>query len=130
MNDATNWPITLENESNSDAAVFATTATNTTASATSGIAPDAHFLSSGLKLDTGIFLKGNINNMADKDTIDTTPSPDEPNYNTADAATQDAGSTESNSSFSLINHKLAPYSITTTKNQKKKEKKIDDKVTI
>ena len=46
------------------------------------------------------------------------------------ASAQDSGSTESYPPYSLINRKFAPYSTTTTKNQKKKENKIGDKVTI
>ena len=49
-NDATNLPVTLENESTPGAAI-------STVAATTAITPDAHFLSSGLKLDTDIFLK-------------------------------------------------------------------------
>ena len=63
-NDATDWPITLDNEYTPEDAVFdaaTTTATSasTTASAAdaSNISPAAHFLSSGLKLDTELFLK-------------------------------------------------------------------------
>ena len=65
--DATNLPVILDNGATPYSAVFA--------AATSAIATDAHFLSSGLKLDTELFSKGTIKNMADKDTIDTTPDP-------------------------------------------------------
>ena len=65
--DATDWPVTLENESTPDAAVFAAAAPAATSAAASAadtaaftIAPDSHFLSSGLKLDTEIFSKWNI----------------------------------------------------------------------
>ena len=68
--------------------------------------------------------------MADKDTIDTTPHPDTPNDDTPDASAQDTGSTDSNSSYSLRNRKISPYCTNTMKKQKKKEHKIDDKVTI
>ena len=76
-NDATKQPLTFDNESNSDSSVFAPTAPAVTASAASAavIYPDDHFLSSGIKLDTEMFSKGNINKMADKYTIGTTPAP-------------------------------------------------------
>ena len=75
-------------------------------------------------------MKGNINNIADKDTIDNTLAPVAPDADTPDADAQDAWSTDPNSPYSLRNRKFPPYSINTTINQKKKEKKIDDKVTI
>ena len=55
---------------------------------------------------------------------------DNPDADTPNASAQDSGSTESYPPYSLINRKFAPYSTTTTKNQKKKENKIGDKVTI
>ena len=61
INDATEQTITLNNEAITDAAVFDTNDPSnpaTTAATASTIAPDAHFLSSGLKLDTKLFLKG------------------------------------------------------------------------
>ena len=82
---------------------FPATATATTASTdaadASAIIPDAYFIPSGLKLYTELFKKGNINNMDDKDTIDTTPDPDTSNppyADTPDAIIQDFGSTDSN----------------------------------
>ena len=74
------------------ATVPATTAATNVTDA-SAIAPDANFLLSGLKLYTELFLKGNINNMADKDTIDTTPAH---NAYTPGILAQDSGSTDSN----------------------------------
>ena len=68
--------------------------------------------------------------MADKGPIDTTPDLDVPIADTLDAAAQYAGSTDSNSPYSLRNHKVAPYFTTTMKNQKKKENKIYDKETF
>ena len=75
------------------ATVPATTAATNVTDA-SAIAPDANFLPSGLKLYTELFLKGNINNMADKDTIDTTPAPDTNDSYTPDNSAQDAVSTD------------------------------------
>ena len=46
--------------------------------------------------------------------------PDVPGAYTPNASAQYAGSTDSNSPYSSRNCKLAPYSATTTKNQKKK----------
>ena len=123
MNNATNQPATLDNEATPDAAVFSATA------AAVAIAPDPHFLTSGLKIDTEILLNGNLNDMADKDTLNTPPATNAPDDNTPNADVQNAGSTDSSSPHSLINHKLTPYSTNTMKNQKKKEKKIDDKFT-
>ena len=114
-NDDTNQPITLNNEVTLDAAVFAAAASSTTAAAFA-IAPDAHFLSSGLKLDTELVLKGNINNMDYTDTIETTPAPDSTDSDTLNAAAQYAGSTDSNSPYSLRNCKFALYSTNTMKN--------------
>ena len=57
-NDATERPATLENEATPDTAILSATATATTSAAAAAayvISPDAHFLSSGLKLDTEIF---------------------------------------------------------------------------
>ena len=119
-NDTTGQPVTLNNESNPDTGVFSV--------ATSAIVPDSHLLSSGIKLDTELFSKGNTNNMADKDTIDTTPVPKAPDTNTPDFAAQYAGSTESNYPYSLENCKFSPYSTKYHENQKKRENKIDDKV--
>ena len=48
---ATDQPTTLHNWSNPDAAIFDTA----TLAVGAYIAPDAHFLSAGLKLDTDIF---------------------------------------------------------------------------
>ena len=108
-NDTTDWPINLNNEATPYNAVFTpATPAVTAATAAAAISPDAHFISSGIKLDTELFLKGNINNMADKDTIDTTPDPDTPSSDTPDASAQDAGSTDSNSPYSLRNRNFAP----------------------
>ena len=100
-NDATNKAndktVTPENESTVDA--------DTTASA---IAPDTHFLSSGLKLGTELFSKGNIKKIVDNDTIENTPTPDAPGYDTPDSASQYSGSNDSNSPYSLRNLKFAP----------------------
>ena len=63
----------------------------------------------------------------DKVTIDITISPDTPGADNCNASAQDAGSTDSNSPYSLRNRKFAPYSTNTMKNQKKKENKIDNK---
>ena len=113
---ATNRPITLNNESNLDNSVFSDTAPDATAVvAATDISPDAHLLPSGIKLDTQIFSKGNIKNMDDKDTIDTTTDYNVPEANTFNSATQYSGSTDSNSPYSLINRKFAPYSTSTSK---------------
>ena len=63
------------------------------------IASDANFLPSGLKLYSKLFKKGNKNNMADKDTIDTTPAPDAPDAVTPGTVAQDSGSTDFNSPY-------------------------------
>ena len=71
--------------------------------------------------------------MADKDTINTSPDhdvPDAPDADTPNDSAQDAGFADFNSPYSLRNHKFAPYSTNTMKNQENKENKIDDKVTI
>ena len=91
-NDATNQNVNLNNESTPYATIFAAASPATTTAA--AIAPDAHFLSLGLKLDTEIFLKGNTNNMADKDTIETTPVPNVTTNDKSDDASQDSVSTE------------------------------------
>ena len=93
-NGATNRLVTLDNEATPDDDGFTAAAPAASASA---IDPDAHFLSSGLKLDIEIFLKENIKNMADKDTIGTNPAPDSPGSDTPDSASQYAGSADSNS---------------------------------
>ena len=130
LNDSTNWPISPDNEATLDAAIFSASIVTATVSNVSDIAPDAHFLSSGLKLDTALFSKGGINNIADKYIIDTTPYPDAPGAEYPDAAVQDDGSIDSNSPYSARNHKFPPYSTNTIENQKRKGNKIDDKVTI
>ena len=68
-NYVTDQPITLDNEATPNAVFFAVA---------TAITPDSYLLPSGLKLDTGIFFKRNIKNMADKDKIDTTPTPTHP----------------------------------------------------
>ena len=70
------------------------------------------------------------NKIYDKVTINTTPFPDVPGSDTPNASAQDYGSADSNSPYSLRNHKVALYSTTTMKNQKKKENKIYDKETF
>ena len=52
------------------------------------------------KLGTELFSRGNVKNMADKDTIDTTPDHDSPNADTLGVASQDADSTDSNFPYS------------------------------
>ena len=73
-NKTTNQPVTLYNEATLDTAIFA----SATPAAASSVAPYDHFLSSGLKLDTKLFSQGNINNVVDKGTIYSTPSPGAP----------------------------------------------------
>ena len=114
VNNTNNQHVAPDNEATPYAADFSAAAPV----ATAAISPYAHFLSSGLKLDTELFSKGSINNMAYKDTINTTPVPNAPDSDTPDASAQYAGSTDSSSPYSLINRKF------------KKEKKIYDKVTI
>ena len=120
-NKTTNQPVTLKNEATPDAAFFA---------AAIVISPYAHLLSSGLKLDTELFSKKYINKMADNNKISATSDPDAPDADNPNSLSQDSGSTDSNSPYSLINRKFAPYSTNTIKNQRKEENKIDDKVTI
>ena len=66
-NDASKRPVTLNNSATLDAAVFVTAYTVASdvaaTAATATIVPDSYLLSSGLKLDTELFSKGNINNM-------------------------------------------------------------------
>ena len=109
-NNATNQPVTLENEDTPGFAVFAAANPAATAAAVDAttIAPDSHFLSHGIKLDTELFSKGNIKNMADKDKFDVSPDPDLPNADTPDASAQDSGSTDSNYPYSFINSKFLP----------------------
>ena len=66
----------------------------------------------------------------DKLKIYTPPSPNAPNTDTTNDSTQDYGSTNSYLPYSLRNRKIPPCSTNTTNNQKNKEKKIDNKVTI
>ena len=68
--------------------------------------------------------------MVYKDTIDITPAHESCEADTLDADSQDAGSTDYNSPYSLRNLKLPPYFTNTMKNQKNKENKIDDKYTF
>ena len=106
-NEATNQTSTLDHEATIDAIFFASVAPAATATAVvSTISPDDHFLSSGLKMDTEIFSKGSINIMANRDTIDTTPSPDAPDGDSSDDAAQDSGYTDSYSPHSFINNKF------------------------
>ena len=68
------------------------------------------------------------NKLDDKVTIETLPAPDAPITDTHNDYAKDSVSTNSYIPYSLINCKFAPYSTNTMKNQKKKENKIDDKV--
>ena len=95
MQNYTNQPVTLDNESTLDAAAFSDAAPATSAA----IALDAHFISSGIKLDIEIFPKGNIKKMVDKETTDTTPAPESHDADTPDTYAQDSGSTDSNSPY-------------------------------
>ena len=129
MKNTTNQPVTINNETNPHAAIFSASLAVTA----SAIAPDVHFLSSGLKLDTDIFSKGNINHLNNKDTIDTTPDPYAPEDDTSNASSQDYSSIESSLPYSLRNFKFAHYCTNTTntmKNRKKKENKTDENFTI
>ena len=60
-----NQPINLGNKATPDSSVFAAAATVASAASASANAPDTNSLSSGIKLDTEIFLKWSINNMDD-----------------------------------------------------------------
>ena len=60
-NSAIGKSVNINNESNTDVEVFsADAATTISAASASAINPDAHFLSSGLKLDNKIFSEGRI----------------------------------------------------------------------
>ena len=74
--------------------------------------------------------KNKLKKIDDKVTIEPPPSPDAPDTNTINASAQDNGSTNSFLPYSSRNCKFTSYSTNTTKNQKKREMKIDDKVTI
>ena len=136
VNDPTNQPVNLNAEYTPDTTTFtaaaaAPTGSAPTAATTSAIAPDDYLPSSGLKMDTELFSKGNIKNMADKYTTGTTPDYDAPNADNPDAYAQDYGFTDSNSPYSLRNRKFTPYyTDTTTPPTSKKEEKNYDKVTI
>ena len=106
-NNATNQPISLKNDAIQYASVF-NVATPSDTAAASTIALDAYFLSSRLKLDNEIFSKGNINHMADEDTLYTTSDPNAPNNDTSNASAQDSVSTDFNSPYSLINSQICP----------------------
>ena len=95
----TNQPVTLKNEATPDAAFFA---------AAIVISPYAHLLSSGLKLDTELFSKKYINKMADNNKISATSDPDAPDADNPNSLSQDSGSTDSNSPYSLRNCKVVP----------------------
>ena len=75
VNNTNNQHVAPDNEATPYAADFSAAAPV----ATAAISPYAHFLSSGLKLDTELFSKGSINNMAYKDTIDITAALMHPN---------------------------------------------------
>ena len=66
----------------------------------------------------------------DKVTINNTLYQNAPGTDTPNASAQYAGSADSNSPYSLGNCKFAAYSITTMKNQKKKENQTYDKGTF
>ena len=72
-NNTTHQTINIKNQSTPDATISNTS--NPSAYAAADIAPNANSLSLGLKTDTDIFLKGNVNNMANKDKINTNPDP-------------------------------------------------------
>ena len=110
-NIATNQTATLENEATPDVTIFFAAYSVTTpaaAVAISAIDPDPHFLLSGLKLDTDLFLKGTINIMDDKETVNNTPASNTPDADNPDTAAQNSGSTDSNTPYSLRQWKLAP----------------------
>ena len=114
-NDAVNNPAdqSVTIKATPDTAVFPVAAPSATAV---DISPDNHFLSSEIKMDTELFLKGDIKKMADKEKIDATPDPNAPDDHTPNTADQDDGSTDSNYPYLLINRKFAPYSTNTMKN--------------
>ena len=74
--------------------------------------------------------KNRENKIEDKETFDTPSYPDAPDADTTNASTQNTGFTDSFLPYSSRNCKFTSYSTNTTKNQKKREMKIDDKVTI
>ena len=55
------------------------------------------------------------------------PVPKAPGSDTPNSYSQDDGSTDFNSPYSLRNRKFAPYCTTAMKNQRKRENKIDNK---
>ena len=78
-NNATDRPVSLNNEATSDATVFPSSAPAPTVSAVtfsgaaSTIVPDAHIPPSGQKQHTEPFSPVNMKKMAKKEKIDTTP---------------------------------------------------------
>ena len=71
-----------------------------------------------------------MKNIANNDTIETTPvtyAPTAATYNTSDLP---PGLKVPNSPYSLINRNFTTSSISTKKTSKRKKKKIDDKVTF
>ena len=104
----------FNNEDTPNAAIFSYTPFASAAAAfaaavtaASDIDPNVHLISLGLKINTELSFKGKINNMADNDTINTTPVPDSPDDDNPEAAAQDDGSTDSNFPYSLRNRKFS-----------------------
>ena len=103
--DATNRPVSLNNEANPDVAVF------------SGAAPPPHCR---LRLHhcTKPLSTVSMKKMYNKDTIDTTPATNAPTAAPADASTWFPVLIVSNYPYSLRNHNIPTSSIGTKKTQK------------
>ena len=113
--DATDQPVSLNNEATLDVAVFAGTNPIPTAAsgAASNIVSDAHIPPSGQKQHTKPFYPVNMDNMAKKDTIDTIPAPESPTTALADASARYSVLIVSNSPYSLRNSNFPTSSIST-----------------
>ena len=112
----------LNNESNPDTAIFTCTVPTDVAANASTIVPYVHIPPSGQKQHTKPFYPMKMNNMSKEDTIYTTPAPNAPTANPADASAQSPGFTVSKSPYLLKNHNFPTSSIQTKKLKKKKYK--------
>ena len=143
IDNTTDRPVFLNNKTHPDPAVFAgaapaptygtgdgtgtgaapapTYGTGAGTGAASTIVLDAHVPPSGKKHHTKPFYPTKMNNMAKKDTMDTTPTLDAPTTAPVDAFDQSPGLTFSNSPYSLRNQKFPTSSISTQKPLKKEK---------
>ena len=127
--DATDQPVSLNNESNPDAVVLPvpllpplTRSAAAGAGGASTIVPDAHIPPSGQKQHTKKFYAVKTKEMSNKEKVYTTLASDAPTDTLYDGSSLSPGFTVSNSPYSLINRNFPTNSSSTPKISKRQKR--------